>query len=296
MEYRFSFSGYEKNNEIIGENNMLDFGARIYDARLGKFLSIDNFAYKYPGYSPYSYAGNSPLYLADKEGDSIFIYLSDDKNKTKPIMVIVTNEYNAEVVVPWGLYPHEPVSMAPYPYNTQYIYLDNLGIDFSGAGADAFEVSIDYEWVAVGGMMFSFDFIMINDGVDDGGMFLYFTKAGGVGWSQGVGITAGPIDFNEESGEQLDRNTFKGNSQVLSGSIGLYNGERVTSYKEGELCLIPLYDCGLTKLYNAELEGIGTPGTGIGFYKAESTLLKTLKQPDKKDPIDSTKKQFASGG
>ena len=50
-----------------------DFGARIYDARLGRFLSTDAFESKYPHYSPYSYAGNSPIINIDIGGDSIWV-------------------------------------------------------------------------------------------------------------------------------------------------------------------------------------------------------------------------------
>jgi RHS repeat-associated protein len=40
-EYRFGFNGKEMDNEVKGEGNQLDYGMRIYDTRIGKFLSID---------------------------------------------------------------------------------------------------------------------------------------------------------------------------------------------------------------------------------------------------------------
>jgi RHS repeat-associated protein len=40
-EYRYGFGGHEKDDEIKGEGNSLDFGARIYDPRLGRWLSVD---------------------------------------------------------------------------------------------------------------------------------------------------------------------------------------------------------------------------------------------------------------
>lgn len=37
--YRYGFNGKENDNEVKGEGNQQDYGMRIYDPRLGKFLS-----------------------------------------------------------------------------------------------------------------------------------------------------------------------------------------------------------------------------------------------------------------
>jgi RHS repeat-associated protein len=39
--YRYSFNGKEHDDEIKGSGNSIDMGARIYDSRLGRFLSVD---------------------------------------------------------------------------------------------------------------------------------------------------------------------------------------------------------------------------------------------------------------
>jgi hypothetical protein len=36
-DYRFGFNGQEKDNELKGVGNSLDFNFRVYDSRLGKF-------------------------------------------------------------------------------------------------------------------------------------------------------------------------------------------------------------------------------------------------------------------
>jgi len=66
--YRFGFNGMEKDNEVKGTGNSLDFGARIYDPRLGRFLSLDPCARKFPGESNYIFAGNSPIVFIDVDG------------------------------------------------------------------------------------------------------------------------------------------------------------------------------------------------------------------------------------
>ncbi len=65
--YRYGFNGQEKDNST-GEGN-LDFGARIMDVRLGRWLSVDALAKKLPSESPYSANGNSPIFVIDRDGD-----------------------------------------------------------------------------------------------------------------------------------------------------------------------------------------------------------------------------------
>lgn len=66
--YRFGYNGKENDNSVKGFGNHLDYGLRIYDPRLGKFLSVDPLSGKYPYYSPYHYAGNSPVKFMDLDG------------------------------------------------------------------------------------------------------------------------------------------------------------------------------------------------------------------------------------
>ncbi|MBS1613455.1 MAG: hypothetical protein JST49_11595, partial [Bacteroidetes bacterium] len=67
--YRYGFNGKEKDDEVKGDNNSLDFGARIYDTRIGRFLSRDPYWKQFPSTTDYSFAGNSPIYYIDKDGE-----------------------------------------------------------------------------------------------------------------------------------------------------------------------------------------------------------------------------------
>jgi RHS repeat-associated protein len=69
--YRYGFNGKELDNEIKGNGNSLDFGARIYDPRLGRFLSVDPLYKEYPNISPYAYVANSPIIFVDHDGRHI---------------------------------------------------------------------------------------------------------------------------------------------------------------------------------------------------------------------------------
>lgn len=69
--YRFGFIGMEKDNDTYGEGNAFDFGARIYDARLGRWLSCDPLANKYPHTSPFVYSLNTPIGAYDPDGKRV---------------------------------------------------------------------------------------------------------------------------------------------------------------------------------------------------------------------------------
>ena len=64
--YRYSFSGKEKDKDINADD--YDFGARIYDGRINRWLSVDPLQKKYPDLSPYQYCANSPISAKDPDG------------------------------------------------------------------------------------------------------------------------------------------------------------------------------------------------------------------------------------
>jgi RHS repeat-associated protein len=66
--YRYGFNGKENDNEVKGTGNQQDYGMRIYDPRLGKFLSTDPIAAKYPELTPYQFASNRPIDGIDMDG------------------------------------------------------------------------------------------------------------------------------------------------------------------------------------------------------------------------------------
>lgn len=49
--------------------NWHDYGARMYDATLGRWHSVDPMAEKYYAYSPYSYCGSNPVIRIDPNGE-----------------------------------------------------------------------------------------------------------------------------------------------------------------------------------------------------------------------------------
>jgi RHS repeat-associated protein len=70
-EYRYGFNGKEKDFETSSDN--YDFGARIYDGRLGRWLSLDPLMKKYPNASNYLFSHNSPISLIDPSGKVVIV-------------------------------------------------------------------------------------------------------------------------------------------------------------------------------------------------------------------------------
>ena len=66
--YRYGFNGKENDNEVKGEGNQQDYGMRIYDPSLGKFLSVDPLTKDYPELTPYQFASNTPIQAIDLDG------------------------------------------------------------------------------------------------------------------------------------------------------------------------------------------------------------------------------------
>lgn len=67
-DYRFGFNGKEGDDEVKGDDNQQDYGMRIYDPRVGRFLSVDPIARKYPMLTPYQFASNMPIQAVDLDG------------------------------------------------------------------------------------------------------------------------------------------------------------------------------------------------------------------------------------
>ncbi|MCE2973785.1 MAG: RHS repeat-associated core domain-containing protein [Sediminibacterium sp.] len=66
--YRYGFNGKENDNEVKGEGNQQDYGWRIHDPRIGRFLSTDPISKDYPELTPYQYASNTPIQAIDLDG------------------------------------------------------------------------------------------------------------------------------------------------------------------------------------------------------------------------------------
>lgn len=67
-DYRFGFTGLNKDDEINGAGNVYSTEFRELDTRLVTWWSIDPLTAKYPSHSPYNYTEGNPIVYTDRTG------------------------------------------------------------------------------------------------------------------------------------------------------------------------------------------------------------------------------------
>jgi len=87
--YRYGFNGKENDDEVKEiEGSQQDYGMRIYDPRLGRFLSVDPLVNNFPFYTPYQFAGNTPIQAIDLDGDEPKFVINEYGKLTKPMIAL----------------------------------------------------------------------------------------------------------------------------------------------------------------------------------------------------------------
>ncbi|MCZ4222508.1 RHS repeat domain-containing protein [Pedobacter rhodius] len=94
--YRYGFNGKENDNEVKGEGNQQDYGMRIYDPRVGRFLSVDPIANQYPELTPYQFASNTPIQAIDLDGLEKYHYSLDFDKKGAASLKLTSTENFSE--------------------------------------------------------------------------------------------------------------------------------------------------------------------------------------------------------
>jgi RHS repeat-associated protein len=108
-KYRYGFNGKENDNEVKIDANgneiqggQQDYGMRIYDPRIGRFLSVDPKGSAYPMFTPYSFAANKPIMGIDYKGNVFVKVIQQLKTESGNTTVITDRDvwvYTAEELI-----------------------------------------------------------------------------------------------------------------------------------------------------------------------------------------------------
>ena len=90
---RYGFNGKEKDPEGMGGGGATyDYGFRIYNPAIGRFLSVDPLTATYPYYTPYQFAGNKSIVAIDLDGLEELDYRAILLNATQIVLIKPTEE------------------------------------------------------------------------------------------------------------------------------------------------------------------------------------------------------------
>jgi RHS repeat-associated protein len=205
--YRYGFNGKELDVDGMGGGgSTYDYGFRIYNPALGKFLSVDPLRDKFPMLTPYQFASNTPIQSIDLDGLEAVNYLEVAK-------LLKDQKITTELDVNWGLfriiYNHQGVIVTVETYMHGADNTDLSDVFNDEYAAERFNYWGNHKiWAEVGR-----DFVLRIDSkydtgkdhspkYDNGGIFNSFHHMVGIAV---ITATIG-IDFAKYAGDAHERN------------------------------------------------------------------------------------------
>ena len=124
---RWRYSGKEEQQALSPALFLLDYGARMYDPTLARWLTPDPLAEKYMQWSPYGYCIGNPINLIDKDGnDVVYITFPDYKANGIPFtghagVLLINNKTGLTKYYEFGRYNGNLKGVVRKPYLSDVI-------------------------------------------------------------------------------------------------------------------------------------------------------------------------------
>ncbi|MBP8850087.1 MAG: hypothetical protein KBG80_05980 [Breznakibacter sp.] len=109
-KYRYGFNGKEKDDKGEWGMTNYDYGFRIYNPAIAKFLSVDPLTKSYPELTPYQFASNTPIECIDLDGleKMTYLFYTGKNGKTEMHLASVKyldsegNKIPLQLIARWG--------------------------------------------------------------------------------------------------------------------------------------------------------------------------------------------------
>jgi len=96
-DYRYGYQGSEKDDEIKGKGNSINYKYRMHDPRLGRFFAVDPLYKRYPHNSPYAFSENRVIDGVELEGlEYHTFHIKIDKEGNRSLLKIESHRDNTK--------------------------------------------------------------------------------------------------------------------------------------------------------------------------------------------------------
>lgn len=138
QDYRVDFN----NKETDEETEWQDYGMRMYDTRLARFMNIDPLTYGYPELTPFQFASNTPICAIDLDGLEMFYatdgsYIGQIGSSTAVRVCDASETENMKGLISMNHNSIDP-KMQEYSKSQAYAKSSNLGMTNGELNARAF--------------------------------------------------------------------------------------------------------------------------------------------------------------